>query len=162
MTDRLLQLYNLMSGGLDSETPASAAERERVEKANEGKRPSGRIKIPPGFVEGSEAWNVARHFDWPLLEMLPTVDPEPQGDMFADAPPLARRFVLDNDFMDTGFPIRVGGEPPDGAVDSEELCMECSAPFAWDAEHVLTACPRGWCLIERSRWQEGWRHCPGC
>ena len=165
MADKpLLQLVNLMSGALGYETPASEAERKRVEAANEKKRRADRLEIPPGFVEGSETWEAARLHNWPLVENLPPTTPAPaQGDMFATAPaPLARRYDLAEEFMEEAFPIRLGGDPPDGAEDTETLCFEHSAPFAWDEEHVLTSCSRGWCLIERGRWADGWRHCPGC
>ena len=35
-------------------------------------------------------------------------------------------------------------------------------PVAYDGNHVIVGCPRGMCIIERSDYEKGRRHCAGC
>ena len=165
MPDRLGTLVWLMNGSFDFETEASAAQLERVRTEDAGKPERKRRKVPCGFVEGSDAHEAAALVGWPLVplgrgdEHLPAA---PQGDLFAPAPePLAERYALDESWLESAFPLAWGGDAPAdrAGVDTD---AEHHTALAWDEDGVMTSCPRGYCLIDRERWCEGWRCCPGC
>lgn len=146
--ERFEALQGLMTGSLSGETAESEREREM-----EARKPKGaRRPVPDGFVENSEAWQAARLIGWPL-EIKPTG--EGQAEMFETLTP---RFAIDTEW-EHELPIALGGDEPDDAYRDLEEAGTC---IGWDEERVLFWCPRGVCSIERDRWQEGWRHCPGC
>ena len=163
--DRLNSLACLMNGSFEYETPESAAQLERVRDEDADKPARKRRQPPGGFVEGSDAHEAAALAGWPLValgrgdEHMP---PPPQGDLFTAAPEaLAERYELDESWLDSAFPLAWGGEPPADAAGPDHDA-EHGAALAWDEDGVLTSCPRGCCVIDRERWADGWRCCPGC
>lgn len=160
--DRLSLLAGLMNGWLAYETEASDAELERV-KAEDADKPAAQRRSPPGgFVEGSEAHGAAVAVGWPLvalgrgdehLNVLP--------DLFDAPAPLSERYDLDEAWIEAGFPVAWGGDPPADNM-TEADYVEDGIAIAWDEARVIVQCPRGVCVIPREAWAEGWRHCPGC
>ena len=165
MPDRLMTLVNLMNGSLEYETGASAAQLERIRDEDADKPAAKRRKPPTGFVEGSDAHEAAALIGWPLValgrgdEHMPA---PPQGDLFSVAPEaLAERYELDEAWLETAFPVDYGGAAPADRA-SEDTDAENGTALAWDADSVMLSCPRGCCVVDRERWGEGWRRCPGC
>lgn len=140
-----------------AETTASAAEHHAWNEDN-ARRPRRDRRPPlPGFAEGSQRWHDARLAQVPLIEYdLNRANPQPG--LFD--PELTPRYGVDEANL-YAAPYAYGGPPPEGAGAFAEI-IDHHTPIAWDETRVMTACPRGMCLIDRARWERGYRFCPGC
>lgn len=103
------------------------------------------------FVVGSQMHSAAKTCDLPI-EVLAT---QFQTDMFDTSEPDSV-FVLDLLALENMIPISFGG------AQIEREHESYSNPFAYDENRVLIQCPRGMCIIERTRYDKGIRHCVGC
>ena len=157
MATPLDALLNTLYESGNPETPESAAERAAWNEDN-AKRPRRRRRPPlPGFAEGSERWHDALLAQVPLVEYdLAAATPQPG--LFD--PQLTPRYGIDEAHL-YASPYAYAGPPPDGAGDFDEL-IDHHTPIAWDQTRVMCACPRAMCLIDRKRWNQGYRFCPGC
>ena len=150
-------LARLLNGYSSYETPASLAARRSIEASNRTLTNHRAIPTAPGFVRDSEAWQDARLLDAPLIEIR--LGPPRTRDLFGPAE--HPRFTIDESFLD--YPLALGGPPPAGYEQPPYPLLEpFVGAFAWDEERVLLHCPRGACLVPRSRWERGIRSCPGC
>lgn len=151
------RLADLLNGWTDDDTPESSAEEGRIHAANRRTTKEHRRTVPTGFAEGSETWQACRALGCPIVAH----EEPPRGgtaDLF-EAP--IRRWTIDEDLWLDMFPRVFDDAPPPPDL-PDPAVLEPGSVLAWDREHVLVICPRGICLFERSRWNDGWRHCPGC
>ena len=143
----------------EPETTASAAEQARIVEHNKSAAKRHRKEPLPGFAEGSVRHLEAIAARVPLIHLGTETE---QQDLFAsDETP--GRFEINEDSLWLKAPYGYGGAPPEdtgsgplGEIDEWETAV------GWDENTVMIVCPRGACIISRTRWNEGWRCCPGC
>ena len=140
MTNKLDLLNEFVHGELEWET---------IESANELKTVGTDLY---GFAQNSEAYNVANDLNIPIQELQ---SKEKQGDLFHTP---VKRYDIDHSKYYDLVPFRFGGDELVNETDEDGYAR----PFAYDDTDVLFECPRGMCMISRTKWSEGWRSCPGC
>ena len=105
-----------------------------------------------GFARDSETYKAANDLNITIQELHSN---DPQGDLFHIP---IKRFELDYEKFYDNLPFRFGGEPIADESNEDGYAM----PTAYDENDVMFECPRGICIISRTKWLEGWRNCPGC
>ena len=117
------------------------------------------------FPRGSDAHRAAETAGLEIEEVEQHVEDVEQADLFAP-PPAERAETLrvDLQWIFGKMPFDYGGERVADACDAEEDPGDdgVGVALAWDERQVLAACPRGYCLLNRSEWQDGYRFCRGC